>query len=57
MNYNSDTRKFTIYSEDEELIGERAITLSAHLEDFPTVTSPSPNVSTTIEVVQVLDAC
>ena len=39
MKYDAENRKFTVFSEEEDLIGERSITLTATLIDHPTVTS------------------
>ena len=48
MKYSGEDRKFTIYSEDEALIGIKTITLSAYLTDYPEVTSS--DVTSTIEI-------
>ena len=39
MKYDGETRTFTIYSDDMDLLGLKELTLSAYLTDYPTVTS------------------
>ena len=56
MKYIDETHTFIIYSENEALIGSRAITLSAHLTDYPEVKS-SQAVTTTIDIVEVPETC
>ena len=51
MSYNSAMRQFSIYSEDENLVGQRTITLSAHLNDYPGIRSDDPPISATIEII------
>ena len=51
MSYNNALRQFSIYSEDETLVGQRTITLSAQLNDYPSIRSGDPPVSATIEII------
>lgn len=51
MQYDSATRMFNIFSIVEDLIGSWEITLSASLEDYPSIASSEPDVSTTIEII------
>ena len=57
MKYDSETRTFTIYSEDMDLLGFRDITLSAHLTDYPSMKSQTPDVATQIEILEYFGPC
>ena len=51
MSYNTDRMEFSLFTDDASLVGQQTITLSAHLTEYPTVSSDEPPVSTTIEIV------
>ena len=42
MSFESATRQFSFYTEDEALLGTRIITLSAYLDDYPEITLDTP---------------
>ena len=48
MKYIDETHTYIIYSENEALIGSRAITLSAHLANYPEVKSSQTMTTTMI---------
>jgi hypothetical protein len=53
MKYRSETRTFTIYSEDESLIGARTISIVGHLTNYPQVVAQG-----TVEAsIEIIDQC
>ena len=48
MKYNSETKMFSIWSEDESLIGNHVILMTAFLNDYPEL--KSEEVSVTVEL-------
>ena len=51
MAYDTATRTFDIYSEDTALIGSRTITVAAYITNYTVTASPTPDASTTIEII------
>ena len=50
MAYDTLLQTFQIYSEDFDLIGFRQIEVRGYFEDYPSITSSNPNLSTIIEI-------
>ena len=46
MAYESATKTFTFYSEDFNMLGDNKILISAHLTDYPSMTSSSLGAET-----------
>ena len=44
LSYHQVSRRFSIYSEDFALVGPRTIEVKATLTNYPTVSSPAPNI-------------
>lgn len=51
MVYDADLRRFTIYSEDMDLIGKHPYSIEAHLTDYPVTRTRAQAVKSTIEIV------
>ena len=51
VGYNAFTRTHTVYSENFSLIGQHTYTVSAFLTDYPSLTSPTPDPSATINFI------
>ena len=51
MSYDTLSKRFSIYSEDFSLLGDRTITVRAFLTEYPVTETAFPNQSTTIEII------
>ena len=53
VSYSSDSRSFSVYSEDFSLVGTHSISLRAHLSDYAAVVTTSTETTT----IEVIDPC
>ena len=50
VSYDSASKTYTIYTEDEALKGSQSFTIEAHLTNFPTVATAVKAVTAYIEI-------
>ena len=54
MKYDTDTRTFSFYSEDTNLLGDHEFTISAFLTEYPVIETP-PQAEK--EILTVINPC